>query len=160
MNKFLMFFLGLSSFFIMFNQSAFAQTTARPCPYNCASAGIPKHMCQDWAQGNVCFVKKLNSSQGNFNPGFNNQQITYNGDTSYGPCPHTCRTAGNTCYVKRVTRNFNNVGVSQPSVHSNINNNIAGVRSGPCPFSCANIGVPKSRCKDWRNGNVCYVQAF
>lgn len=32
------------------------------------------------------------------------------------------------------------------------------VRSAPCPFSCQTQGIPKSQCKDWREGNICYVE--
>lgn len=29
-----------------------------------------------------------------------------------------------------------------------------------CPFSCATQGVPKAYCKDWREGNLCFVQVL
>lgn len=33
----------------------------------------------------------------------------------------------------------------------------AEVRSRSCPFSCRTEGIPKQHCRDWREGNTCYV---
>lgn len=33
----------------------------------------------------------------------------------------------------------------------------ADVRSRPCPFSCRTEGIPKDHCRDWREGDTCYV---
>jgi len=27
-----------------------------------------------------------------------------------------------------------------------------------CPFSCRTEGISKDHCRDWRHGNICYVQ--
>lgn len=34
----------------------------------------------------------------------------------------------------------------------------APIYSYGCPFSCATEGINKSHCRDWRDGNVCFVQ--
>lgn len=34
----------------------------------------------------------------------------------------------------------------------------APVSSAPCPYSCKSLGIKKRFCKDWRQGNTCYVQ--
>ena len=30
--------------------------------------------------------------------------------------------------------------------------------SAPCPYSCKTLGIKKKKCKDWREGDTCYVQ--
>lgn len=35
---------------------------------------------------------------------------------------------------------------------------LAEVTSRPCPYSCKTEGIVKSQCKDWREGNTCYVE--
>lgn len=32
------------------------------------------------------------------------------------------------------------------------------VTSRPCPYSCRTQGIPKKDCKDWRQGNVCFIE--
>lgn len=32
------------------------------------------------------------------------------------------------------------------------------VTSAPCPHSCRSMGLDKRRCKDWREGNTCFVE--
>jgi hypothetical protein len=32
------------------------------------------------------------------------------------------------------------------------------VSSRPCPHSCQSMGLPKKHCRDWRQGNLCYVE--
>jgi hypothetical protein len=32
------------------------------------------------------------------------------------------------------------------------------VSSRVCPYSCRTEGIPKSDCKDWREGNTCFVE--
>lgn len=32
------------------------------------------------------------------------------------------------------------------------------VISKPCPHSCSTLGLSKSKCRDWREGNTCYVE--
>lgn len=34
---------------------------------------------------------------------------------------------------------------------------VAEVSSRPCPYSCKTQGIRKSVCKDWREGNTCYI---
>lgn len=34
----------------------------------------------------------------------------------------------------------------------------SSVTSRPCPYSCQSLGVNKSLCKDWRVGDLCFVQ--
>jgi len=34
----------------------------------------------------------------------------------------------------------------------------AEVTSRPCPYSCKSLGIKKKKCKDWKEGNTCYVQ--
>lgn len=33
----------------------------------------------------------------------------------------------------------------------------AEVTSSPCPYSCKTRGISKDRCKDWKEGNTCFV---
>lgn len=33
-----------------------------------------------------------------------------------------------------------------------------GLRVGPCPLSCRTLGIDKRHCKDWREGDTCYVE--
>jgi hypothetical protein len=33
-----------------------------------------------------------------------------------------------------------------------------GLRVGPCPMSCRTLGIDKRHCRDWREGNTCYVE--
>lgn len=35
---------------------------------------------------------------------------------------------------------------------------IDGLRVGPCPMSCRTLGIDKRYCRDWRQGNTCYVE--
>lgn len=35
-----------------------AQTTSRPCPYTCESAGLSRSICRDYRQGDLCFVER------------------------------------------------------------------------------------------------------
>ena len=35
------------------------QVSSRPCPYSCATQGIPKIDCRDWRNGNTCFIEDL-----------------------------------------------------------------------------------------------------
>lgn len=32
------------------------------------------------------------------------------------------------------------------------------ITSAPCPYSCKSKGLSKSKCKDWREGNTCFVE--
>lgn len=32
------------------------------------------------------------------------------------------------------------------------------ITSRPCPYKCSLVGIPKSHCRDWREGNVCYIE--
>jgi hypothetical protein len=34
----------------------------------------------------------------------------------------------------------------------------SSIISRPCPFSCRSLGLNKSLCKDWRMGDLCFVQ--
>lgn len=122
-------FIILSLVFI--SAKAEAQVTARQCPHSCATEGIPKHMCQDWRRGNVCYVNRV-APNSNHNNSYGQGGYNYgNGNYNYG----------------------NNSGFS-----SNNNNNRGQISSGRCPYSCRTIGAPKSRCRDWAQGGICYVQ--
>lgn len=33
-----------------------------------------------------------------------------------------------------------------------------GLRVGPCPMSCRTLGIDKKHCRDWREGDTCYVE--
>lgn len=33
-----------------------------------------------------------------------------------------------------------------------------GLSSRACPYSCRTVGLPKSECRDWRNGKLCFVE--
>ncbi len=32
------------------------------------------------------------------------------------------------------------------------------ITSDDCPYSCTTEGIPLSDCRDWRNGNICFVE--
>ena len=32
------------------------------------------------------------------------------------------------------------------------------ISSRACPYSCATEGIKKSTCRDWRDGNICYIE--
>ena len=32
------------------------------------------------------------------------------------------------------------------------------ITSRPCPYKCQIVGIPKKDCRDWREGNTCYVE--
>jgi hypothetical protein len=34
----------------------------------------------------------------------------------------------------------------------------ADVLSAPCPFSCKSNGYSKKICKDWKQGNTCFIE--
>ncbi len=120
-------FIILSLVFI--SAKAEAQVTARHCPHSCATEGIPKHMCQDWRRGDVCYVNRVAPNSNN-----NNRYGYNNGNYNNG--------------------NYNN---GYNPGYSN-NNGRGQVSSGRCPYSCRTLGVSKSRCRDWAQGGICYVQ--
>ncbi len=37
-------------------------------------------------------------------------------------------------------------------------NSSAPVMAHACPFSCATLNIAKSQCRDWREGDLCFVQ--
>ena len=41
--------------------------TSKPCPYSCATEGIPRIDCRDWNHGDVCFIEDFRYPQGNPN---------------------------------------------------------------------------------------------
>ncbi len=45
--------------------------------------------------------------------------------------------------------------VASPAVEAQ---NRGNVRSAPCPFSCKTQGISKAQCKDWRHGDICFVE--
>ncbi len=63
-----------------------APVMANPCPFNCASAGIPVEHCRNWREGSTCFVQDLRndpdySARGRFDP--DSQRGDYH-DRGYG----------------------------------------------------------------------------
>lgn len=123
--------------FVFISIEAQAQVSARPCPHSCATEGIPKHMCQDWRRGNICYVNRV--------------------------APHTNRNGynhGNYGYGNYGNGNYGNYGNGNYGSNVNFPNTRGQVSSGRCPYSCRTIGAAKSRCKDWAQGGVCYVQTF
>lgn len=39
--------------------SARGYIESRPCPYNCASAGVPREFCRDWREHGMCYVEDV-----------------------------------------------------------------------------------------------------
>lgn len=79
------------------------------------------------------------------------------------PCPFSCKTQGlpknvcrdwrqgNTCYVEDLSRG---PGQQQRPPQQRRGH----VSSRQCPHSCKTVGLPKSSCRDWKEGNICYVE--
>jgi len=59
-----------------------------------------------------------------------------------------------------VRRLFFILGVALLGLSTTIETAVAqnGLRVGPCPMSCRTLGIDKRHCKDWREGNTCYVE--
>ena len=89
-----------------------------------------------------------------------------NGQVSSGPCPLSCKSLGipkkvcrdwregGTCYVEDLrNRPSSDHADNQPPA-----NKKGHVTVSPCPHSCQTRGIPKNICRDWREGNACYVE--
>lgn len=48
--------------------------------------------------------------------------------------------------------------VSLPLAIAGEQSALAEIQSRDCPFSCQSAGIEKTHCKDWREGNICYVE--
>ena len=107
-------FLLLSAWALILPNAVVAggQVTARPCPFSCRLAGIPKSHCKDWRNGNTCYVEDLSKP------------------ASSKPPPPARPEPARRGYIT-----YNN-----------------------CPYKCSLLGIPKQNCRDWRDGDYCYVE--
>ncbi len=90
-------------------------------------------------------------------------QAQNKGRVTSRPCPHSCKTMGlpksncrdwrenNTCYVEDLSRSPFQQSRPKPQQHGQVS-------SRHCPYSCKSNGLPKSSCRDWREGDICYIE--
>lgn len=55
--------------------------SSRACPYSCASAGLSRRDCQEWRNGDLCYVQDLRKAE-----------VRKNGFVTFTSCPYDCST--------------------------------------------------------------------
>ena len=91
--------------------------------------------------------------------------------TSKHDCPFSCATdnipkshckdwrEGNTCFVtdlrkdKKHEKQSNSVNSDHPA-----NSDLGRVTANNCPYNCESARLAQRDCRDWRDGNTCYVE--
>ncbi len=97
------------------------------------------------------------------------------GEVTSRPCPYSCRLAGipkshckdyrngNTCYVEDMSKPARAEPPRPPAAQPPAQPRPAASRHGyvtynNCPYKCATVGIPKQDCRDWRDGDYCYIE--
>ena len=85
------------------------------------------------------------------------------GKVTYNPCPYSCAmlkldsqncrewSEGNTCYVEDLTQLPPALPPPAPKDAPTAN------FSGPCPFTCNENGYAMKVCKEWKEGEKCFI---
>lgn len=127
------------------------------CPYSCKMAGVPASSCREWDAGETCYVEDLSQP-----PGHRNLILLPEGmrlpASSAAPSHGRMRRDGQGTWIS-----VSAADLAPPRAGSGSAPPAAGgkrglVTSSPCPFSCRSAGLRTADCREWTDGDRCYVE--
>lgn len=145
----------------------------RPCPFTCRSEGIAKQNCRDWRVGDICYIHDLRSNspyQSNIHHDFYGRRPKDEGYWRPERYPERSRDD----YWREEYRNERprddykrpeprpeppKKDLKKPEPRPEPPRKTTGkVTKKPCPYSCRTEGIPKNKCKDWKEGGLCVIE--
>ncbi len=103
--------------------------TTSACPYSCRDAGIPKDQCRESRSGDACEVEDFSQPPGH------RSVVRVNASAFLQAEPKPANAAQSDNIERR--------GL---------------VTSSSCPYTCSIAGISAQSCREWRNGDTCYVE--
>ena len=106
--------------------------TSASCPYSCRDAGVPAGMCRQIRIGDVCQIE----------------------DFTQPPGHRSMVRVRALEYLKQEL-----APASGPRAQMNLLSGQRGlVTSSSCPYNCRLAGLPRESCREWTDGDKCYIE--
>lgn len=143
----------------------------RICPFTCRTEGINKTDCRDWRQGDVCFIHDLRKNspyRSNINE-FEEYHHRHH-DRSHDDYK---RVPPRDYYYDYDSRRHEPPrdhfrapdfpkkpapAPNPPAPNPAPRKTTGKVTKKPCPYSCRTEGIPKNKCRDWKEGGLCVIE--
>lgn len=157
--------------------------TTAPCPFGCRDLKLGSDVCRETKDGDECVVEDFTQPPGHQSmikvrqaaataPTKNAPESGRRGLVTTAPCPYSCKSAGlpaescrefkdgDKCTVEDFTQPPGHRSLLRlPPANAVLSSGRRGlITSSSCPYDCATANVSAPLCREWTDGEKCYVE--